>query len=125
MFARFQHQETAGGAERKTASAFALPDGGVRLFQIEVAEFIEDEQIGAFAIMRCADQCDLALSGRDARQRDPRRVDGGCFLAHEGARRAAHAVHDGDVAGQQVGELRQKQRRPQIVHQPFVEKAGS
>ena len=72
-----------------------------------------------------ADQRDLALSGCDPRQRDPRRVDAGGFLAHEGARRAAHAVDDGDVAGEQVGELGQKQRRPQIVHQPFVEKAGA
>ena len=70
-----------------------------------------------------ADQRDVALAGLDPRQRDPRRIDRGGFLAHEGARRAAHAMHDGDVAGEQVGELRQEQRRPQIVHQPFVEKA--
>ena len=45
----------------------------------------------------------------------------GGFLAHERARGAGHAMDDRDIAGEQVGELRQKQRRPQIVHQPFVE----
>ena len=33
-------------------------------------------------------------------------------------------MDDRDIAGEQIGELRQEQRRPQIVHQPFVEKAG-
>src|SRR5262245_31507050 len=33
-------------------------------------------------------------------------------------------MHDGDVAGEQVGELRQEQRRAQIVHQLFIEEAG-
>ena len=33
-------------------------------------------------------------------------------------------MNDRDVAGQQVRELGQKQRRPQIAHQPFVEEAG-
>jgi len=37
---------------------------------------------------------------------------------------SAHAMDDGDVAGEQVGELAKKQRRPQIVHQPLVEKPG-
>ena len=75
--------------------------------------------------MRRADQRDVALAGLDPRQRNPRRVDAGGFLAHEGARGAGHAVDDGDVAGEQVGELGQEQRRPQIVHQPLVEKPGS
>ena len=75
--------------------------------------------------MRAADQRDVALSGRDTRERDPCRVDTRGFLAHEGARRAGHAVHDGDVAGEQVRKLRQEQRRAQIVHQPLIEKAGS
>ena len=75
MLAGFQHQETAGGAERKAAVAFALPDRRILLLQIEVAEFIEDQQIGALAIMGGADQRDLALPGLDAGQRDPRRVD--------------------------------------------------
>ena len=75
--------------------------------------------------MGSADQRDVALAGLDTRERDPRRVDAGGFLAHEGARRSADAVNDGDIAGEQIGELRQEQRRPQIVHQPFVEKAGA
>src|SRR5450631_634117 len=34
-------------------------------------------------------------------------------------------MDDGDIAGEQVGKLGQKQRRPQIVHQPFVEEGGA
>ncbi len=30
-------------------------------------------------------------------------------------------MHDRDVTGEQVGELRQKQGRPQVAHQAFVE----
>jgi hypothetical protein len=54
------------------------------------------------------------LAGADARGRRLERRDAGAFLAHEGARRAGHLVDDGDIAGQQVGKLRQKQRRAQI-----------
>jgi hypothetical protein len=39
----------------------------------------------------------------------------GPFLTHEGARGAGDAVDDRDVAGEQIGELSQKQRRPQIA----------
>ncbi|KIT81882.1 hypothetical protein QT20_00080, partial [Staphylococcus aureus] len=51
-------------------------------------------------------------------------VDAGGFLAHEGARGPAHAVNDRDIAGKQIGELCQEQRRPQFVHQLFVEDGG-
>ena len=34
-------------------------------------------------------------------------------------------MDDRNIAGEQIGELSQEQRRPQTVHQPFVEKAGS
>ena len=54
-------------------------------------------------------------------QRDAHRVDAGRLLAHEGARGAGDAVHDRDVAGQQVGQLRQEQRRPQVGRQPLVQ----
>ena len=87
-----------------------------------LAEFIEHQQIGPLAIMRAADQRDVALSGADARKRDTHRIDAGEFLAHEGARGAGHAVHDRDIAGEQIGELRQEQCRAQIAHQPLVEK---
>ena len=32
-------------------------------------------------------------------------------------------MHDRDVAGEQIGELRQEQGRAQVAHQPFVEKS--
>ena len=84
-------------------------------------DVVEQQQILALAVVRAADQRDVALSGGDARERDAHGVDAGRLLAHEGARGAGDAVHDRDVAGEQVGELRQEQRRPQVAHQPFVE----
>ena len=30
-------------------------------------------------------------------------------------------MDNGNIAGEQIGELRQEQRRPQVAHQPFVE----
>ncbi len=55
---------------------------------------------------------------------DAHRIDAGGFLAHERARGAGDAMNDGNIAGHQVRELRQKQCRPQIVHQPLVEEGG-
>ncbi len=43
------------------------------------------------------------------------------LLAHEGARRARHLVDDGDVAGDEVGELRQEKRRAEVVGEPLVD----
>ena len=44
------------------------------------------------------------------------------LFAQERARRTDDAVHDGNVAGEKIGKLRQKQGGAQIAHQPFVEK---
>ncbi len=33
-------------------------------------------------------------------------------------------MHDGNIAGEQVGKLRQEQRRPQVAHQPLVEEGA-
>ncbi len=45
----------------------------------------------------------------------------GCFFTHEGAGRAGDLVHDGDIAGHQVGKLGEKQRRAQFRRQLFVQ----
>ena len=58
--------------------------GTSRTFMGEEAASIDAARI-ALAIMRAADQRDVALAGGDPRQRDPRRVDSRHFLAHEGA----------------------------------------
>ena len=34
-------------------------------------------------------------------------------------------MHDGDIAGEQIRQLRQEQGRTQIAHQPFVEKGAA
>ena len=91
-----------------------MPPGGPRSQTGEAsaqhvpAGVVEEEQILAFAVVRAADQRELALAGADARERDAHRIDARRLLAHEGARGAGDAVHDRDVAGEQVGELRQE-----------------
>src|SRR2546423_1161001 len=123
MLLRFHHQENAGGTDGEAAIFLgARPDRRVFVLQVEIAELEQDEQVRALAVLSRADQSDVALAGFDTRDRDPRRVDAGSFLAHEGARGSGDAVYDGDIAGEQIRELRQKQCRPKVVHQPFVEK---
>ena len=70
----------------KPACPAARPDRREFVLEVEVAEFVEHQQVLALAVLRAADQRDVALPAGDARQRDPRRVDAGGFLAHEGAR---------------------------------------
>ena len=60
------------------------------------------QQVLALAVLRTANQSDVALPAGDARQRNSRGIDAGSLLAHERPRRARDPVHDGDVAGQQV-----------------------
>ena len=109
---------------RSRLAGAALPDRRKLLFQRGAAEFVEHQQVGPLAVIRAADQRDLALPGGDARERDAHGIDAGGFLAHEGARGAGDAVHDRDIAGEQIGELRQEQRGAQVAHQPLVEKGG-
>src|SRR4029077_1844221 len=75
----------AGRADRKTLVALSLPHRREPVAKIVVAELIEQQQILALAILRAANQRDVALAGGDTRQRDTRRVEAGGFLAHEGA----------------------------------------
>src|ERR1700716_1198936 len=117
-------EKSAGRAERKACVFLARPNRRKLVLEVEAAELVEDQEVLAFAVLRATDQRDVALTAGDTCERDPRRVNACSFLAHESARRSGYAVHDGDVAGQQVRKLRQKKRRTQIVHQPFVEKPG-
>ena len=121
VLARFDHQEHATGAQRKSAPGAARPHRCVAVLQIEVAELVEHQHVLALTVVGGADQRDVALAGGDARQRNADSVDAGGFLAHERARGAGDAVHDGDVAGEQVRQLRQEQGGAQVAHQPFVQ----
>ena len=80
------------------------------------------QHVPARAVIGAADQGQVALAGGDARLGDTDAVDAGGLFAHEGARGADDAVHQRDVAGEQIGQLRQKQRRAQVAHQALVEK---
>src|SRR6185437_16748359 len=96
------HQEGAERADREAAVRPAFPYGAEIAFEAVAAELVEHDDVGALAVVGAADQRDLALAGRDARERDLQRVDAGELLAHEGARGASDAVHDRHVAGEQV-----------------------
>ena len=87
----------------------------------EAAHLVDEHHVGPRGVVGAADEEGVALVRGDARQGDPQGVDAGGLLAHEGARGAGDAVHDGDVAGEQVRELRQEQRRAEAVRQPLVE----
>jgi hypothetical protein len=102
----------------------AIPDRREFALQHAPAELEGEQHIPARAVVGAADQRQLALSGGDARLRDAHRIDAGGFLAHEGARGADHAVHQRDIAGEQIGQLRQKQGRAQIAHQALVEEGA-
>src|SRR5690348_7704650 len=121
----FHDEKSSGRAERETGIVLALPNWSELSFKIEAAEFIKDQEVLALAVLRASDQGDFALTRSNACKRDPRRINSGGFLAHERAGRSGHAMNDGNVAGQQIRKLCQKQGRPEIVHQPLVQKAGS
>ena len=90
--------------------------------QQDVAELESQQHVPTCAVIGAADQGQLALTGGDARLRDADAVDARGLFSHEGARGADDAVHERDIAGEQIGQLRQKQRRAQIAHQALVEK---
>ncbi len=117
----FDYQEGADRAEREAGVIVPLPYRGVCVLQAVAAELIKHQQIGAFAVIRAADQRNVALSGLDARERHAHGVDAGGLLAHEGARGAGDAMHDRDVAGEQIGQLREEEGGAQAVHQLFVD----
>lgn len=68
-----------------------------------------------------ADQRVARLTGLDAGKGRLDRGNAGRLFAHESARRTRDLVHDGDVAGEKVGKLRQKQRRAQLRRQLLVQ----
>ena len=107
------HEPAAKRGPLPDALGFALPE--------RVAHGVVQDDCEVLGIVGATDQSDLALSCADTRMRDPHGVDAGRLLAHEGARGAGDAMHDRDVAGQKVGQLRQEQGRAQVAHQAFVD----
>ncbi len=124
MLAAFEHQERAHGAERDAAVRAAIPDRREFVLEHDAAELEGEQHVPARAVIGAADQRQFALTGGDARLRDAHGVDAGRFLAHERARGADDAMHDRNIAGEEVGQLRQEQGRAQIAHQPLVEEGA-
>ena len=92
-----------------------------RLLPQHAASLVVQQRVRPLGVERAADQEQIALARRDPRAGDAHRVGARGLLAHEGARGADHAVHQRDVARQQVGKLREEQRRPQIGQQLLVQ----
>src|SRR5215471_13439122 len=96
--ALFQHQERPERPQRKSRRRAARPDRPVLVLEDEAAEFVEQHQILALRILGTAYEGKLALACGNAGKRDPRRVDAGRLLAHEGARRPSDTMNDGNIA---------------------------
>ena len=120
---RFQHEKGAGAAGDQAGGVLAREDGREAVAAQITAELEEQQHVAPLGVVGAADEHQVGLAGGNAGMGRADRVDAGLLLAHEGARRAGDAMDDGDVAGEQVGELGEKQCRPQPVHQPLVEKA--
>src|SRR5258708_23323644 len=92
----FDHKKRTGGAEREARLLLAHPNRGEFVLEVEISALIENQEVLALAVMRTADQRNVALAGRDPRQRDPRDIGARDLLAPEGARGYPDAVdHDG------------------------------
>jgi hypothetical protein len=87
----------------------------------EAAELVAEQHVGMLGLEGAADQHMVDWPERMRAAAVSMRRDARAFLAHEGARRAGHLVHDGDVAGEQVGKLREEERRAQFGGQLLVE----
>ena len=122
MIAVFQHQEGAHRPVGKTGTPTAGPHRLKFFGQIVSAELEQQQQLLAFAVIGAADERNLTVAGLDSSMRNSHRVDTGRFFAHEGARRSGDAVYDRNVAGKQIRELSEEQRRAQRAHELFVEK---
>ena len=116
----FQNQEGADRAKHHARRVGALPNRLERASQKVSAGIVEQQRLFAFAVVRSTHQRKLALPGGDARMRNTHRIDARCLSACGAARRPGHAVHNGNIAGEQIGKLCQEKSRPQIVHQLFI-----
>ena len=108
MVAAFQHQECAHRAEGDAAFRAAIPDRREFTTEHDTPKLEGEQHVPARAVIGAADQRQLALAGGNARLRDAHGIDAGGFLAHEGPRRSDHAVHQRNIAGQEIWQLRQK-----------------
>ena len=123
VLARFEDEEGADRAEhrrRRPCRAAPRPEiGAPAQAQPPPAQY--EDHVLALGDAGAADEEDVALAGADAPPGDLDGADAGDLLAHEGARRAGDLVDDRDVAGDEVGELRQEERRAEVVGQALVE----
>src|SRR6202047_2649975 len=62
------HKKRAARSKRKATLLAARPNRNELVFEIEIAELVENQQILALAILRATDQGDVALAGSDARE---------------------------------------------------------
>src|SRR5258708_511135 len=61
----FDHKKRTGGAERETRLRLAHPNRGEFVLEVEIAALVENQEVFALAVMRTADQRNVALAGVD------------------------------------------------------------
>ena len=104
MLTRLYDQECAERRQRETTVAIpALPNWSILVLKRQVGEFIQHQQIRTLAIVRSADQSNIALSHANTRVRNSHRVYTSRLFAHKRPRRPGHTVNDRDVSGEKVG----------------------
>src|SRR5690606_28283448 len=122
MLARFEHQEGSDGTEDRTAALIRPRPYRGRVARPErAADGALQDHVLAAGKGGAANEEDVALAGTYTPPGDLDGADAGDFLTEKGARRAGHLVHDGDVAGEEVGQLRQEKRRAQVAAQALIE----
>ena len=103
VFAAFKNEKRAKRSKGEAAVLrAAVPHRAIFVFQRVSAARIEHQQILALAIVSATDERDVALTSLNASGRDTHGIDARGFFAHEGARGTGNAVHDGNVAGEQI-----------------------
>ena len=113
---RFEHQEGARRAEAD-AGIGPGPEIGEPAAQQEAAGIVGNLDIRARSSESGADQENFALACGEAAMGDAQGVGASGLFAHEGPARTGDLVNDRDVAGEQIGQLRQEQGRAQAVGQ--------
>ena len=121
MVRRFQHQERRTASEDEAAGLATLEDRAEAAAREVAAHLVDHQHVRPLGTVRAADQDRVDLARGDPSLGDPQGIHPGGFLAHEGTRGARDPVDDGDVAGQQVRQLGQEQRRAQVVLEPLVQ----
>ena len=106
MFRRFQHQKRCHAAKDQPARIAARGNRRVIALPQHATWRIKQHHIPALRRKSAAHQSNLSAPFGKPRRRDANRISSRFFFPHQRARRSRHAMHDRDIAGEQIGKLR-------------------